>query len=216
MGDDDWVVGSIREGTCVVVTDGSYMEVLYPEISSAAVVLEYCHGRGRICCSFAKASRGACSYRWELCGLLAIHLILLVVNETDPGLRGSVHIYSDCLLALNKINSLPSSRIPTSWAHSNILKTIMLNCEKLSFNVHYSHVKAHQDDSAKFAELSRPSQLNCMMDYQAKESSVGPTANGVAKALTAALRGGKRIHWRGKDHHRWNERATLSGAQMPC
>jgi hypothetical protein len=134
-GNDDWVVGLIREGTCVAVTDGSYMEDLYPEISSAAVVLECCHGRGRICCSFAKASRGTCSYRGELCGLLAIHLILLAVNKTDPGLRGLVHIYSDCLSALDKINSLPLSRIPTCWAHSDILKTIMLNCEKLSFDV---------------------------------------------------------------------------------
>jgi len=169
-GEDDWVVGSIREGTCVAVTDGSYMADLYPEISSAAVILECSQGKGRICCSFAEASRGACSYRGELCGLLAIHLLLLAVNKTNPGLRGSVHIHSDCLSALDKINSLPSSRIPTSWAHSDILKTIMLNCEKLSFNVHYSHVKAHQDDSVNFAELSRPSQLNCMMDYQAKKA----------------------------------------------
>ncbi len=36
--------------------------------------------------------------------------------------------------------------------------------------MHYSHVKAHQNDLANVAELSRPAQLNCMMDYQAKKA----------------------------------------------
>ncbi len=117
-----------------------------------------------------ETSRGGCRYRGELCGLLAIHLILWVVNEINLELKGSVHIFSDCLSALDKINSLVSARIPTSWAHLDILKIIMLNCERLSFDVHYSHVKAHQDDSANFTELSRPAQLNCMMDYQTKKA----------------------------------------------
>jgi hypothetical protein len=75
-GDDDWIAKSIREGTCVAVADGSYIEDLYPEISSAAMVLECRQWRGRLSCSLVETSRGACSYRVELCGLLAIHLIL--------------------------------------------------------------------------------------------------------------------------------------------
>jgi hypothetical protein len=37
------------------------------------------------------------------------------------------------------------------------------------FGVYYSHVKAHQDDTAAFDKLSRKSQLNCICDHLAKQ-----------------------------------------------
>jgi hypothetical protein len=52
--------------------------------------------------------------------------------------------------------------------HSNILKTILINCRDLSFNTHYSHIKAHQDDQQSFQNLSRKAQLNCICDHAAK------------------------------------------------
>jgi hypothetical protein len=93
-GEDDWLATAIAEGTCIAVTDGSYVKDLYPSINSAVVVLECTRGRGRVWCSFPEASRAACSYRGELIGLMAIHLILLAINEVNPGLEGSVHIYT--------------------------------------------------------------------------------------------------------------------------
>ena len=38
----------------------------------------------------------------------------------------------------------------------------------LSFDVAYSHVKAHQDDHKLFADLIRQAQLNCIADWLAK------------------------------------------------
>ncbi len=102
----------------------------------------------------------ACSYRGELVGLTAIHLLLLAVNETHPLLQGSDHIYSDCLGALEKVKNLPPSRILANWAHSEVLKNILVNCQKLSFDCLYSHVKAHQDNASNYVSLLRPSQLN--------------------------------------------------------
>jgi hypothetical protein len=29
-GDDNWIAEAIQDGTCIVVTDGSYMKTLYP------------------------------------------------------------------------------------------------------------------------------------------------------------------------------------------
>jgi hypothetical protein len=75
---------------------------LYTSLNSAAVVIECTKGRGRLWCSFPEASLAACSYRGELLGLMAIHLLLLAINEANPTLSGSVHIYSDCLGALHK------------------------------------------------------------------------------------------------------------------
>jgi len=110
----------------------------------------------------------ACAYRGELLGLLAIHLILLSTHKTCPNLTGSVHIYSDCLGALNQVKNLPPDRIPTNCKHSDILKIIMINCNSLEFSRIYSHVAAHQDDNTSFDKLSRPSQLNCACDFAAK------------------------------------------------
>ncbi len=31
-GDDNWISDSIRQGTCIAVTDGSYMKSLHPDI----------------------------------------------------------------------------------------------------------------------------------------------------------------------------------------
>jgi hypothetical protein len=52
---------------------------------------------------------------------MGIHLILLAINEVNPGLGGSVHIYSDCLGALDKIKNLPPLRVPAGLAHSDVL-----------------------------------------------------------------------------------------------
>ena len=154
----------------MVVTDGSYMRDLYPQIHSAALVLKCTKGRGRVWCSFPEPSQVACSYRGELMGLMAIHLILLAINKVNPGLEGGVHIFSDCLGALEKVKNLSPSKIPSSLAHSDILKNILVNCSNLSFGQFYSHVRAHQDDKEDYQDLSRPSQLNVNMDYNAKQT----------------------------------------------
>ena len=169
-GDDNWISASIRQGTCIAVTDGSYMRSLYPDIHSAAFVLECTSGTGRIWGSFPEPSRCACSYRGELVGLMAIHLILLATNEVNVGLQGRVQIYSDCLGALDKVKNLPPARIPTGSAHSDVLKNILVNCSDISFDRYYSHVSAHQDDHKTFTTLTREAQLNCSMDYLAKKA----------------------------------------------
>jgi hypothetical protein len=169
VGEEDWLLMAIAEGTCIAMTDGMYMKDLYPNINLAAVVLECSWGRGRIWCSFPEVSRVACSYRGELVGLMAIHLILLAINEVNPGLTGSVHIYSDCLGALEKVKNLPPSRVPSSLAHSDVLKNILVNYSNLFFEWLYSHVLAHQDNKVDYRNLSRPLQLNINMDYNSKQ-----------------------------------------------
>jgi hypothetical protein len=103
--------------------------------------------------SFVKHMKDACSYRGELLGLMAVHLILLAVNKCNPGLPGSAQIFFDCLGALNKIENLPPYCIPTRCSHSDTLKNIMVHCSELSFCCLYSHMKAHQDDSIQYGDL---------------------------------------------------------------
>jgi hypothetical protein len=123
IGKDGWIASSIQDGLCIAVTDGSYMKHLFCTIHSTALVLECQKGRGRPWCSFPEASTTVCSYRGEMVGLMAIHLLLLAVNETHPSLQGSTHLYSDCLGVLEKVGNLPPERIPANWTHSDVLKT---------------------------------------------------------------------------------------------
>ena len=73
---------------------------------------------------------------------MMIHLLLLSMNKIHPTLKGKVEIVSDCLGALNRVSYLPPYQIPSRCRHSNILKTILVNCRDVSFATHYLHIKA--------------------------------------------------------------------------
>jgi hypothetical protein len=138
-----WVDKSILEGTLVDVTDGSYIRELFPNLCSAAFGLECSKDRGRVVGLFSETLIVANAYCGELLGLMAIHLILLIVNKIHPTLVGSVERVSDCLGALKRVTYLPPYQIPPQCHHSDILKTILVNCRDLTFTTYYSHIKAH-------------------------------------------------------------------------
>ena len=89
VGDPGWLESSIKERTCIAVTDSSYMKLMYPNICSAAFIFECTRGRGRIIGYFAEHSPDAGSYIGELLGLMAIHLILKGVHEFNQNVGGS-------------------------------------------------------------------------------------------------------------------------------
>jgi hypothetical protein len=111
-GGDYWIHQAIAKGTLVAVTYGLYMRELYPNICSAAFVLECSKGQGCIYGAFSGVTKVANAYRGELLGLMANHLILLSINKLNCQLLGSVEIMSDCLGALKRVTFLPSHRIP--------------------------------------------------------------------------------------------------------
>jgi hypothetical protein len=169
MGGETWIHDSIADSLLVAVTDGSYIREIYPNLCSTAFIMECSKGQGRIVGSFLEALLVANAYRGELLGLMAIHLILLSVNKLHSDLLGSVEIVSDCLGALKRMTYLPPYRIPSRCRHSNILKTILVHCQKLSFTTYYLHIKAHQDNNKTFVQLIRKAQLNCIYDHVAKQ-----------------------------------------------
>ena len=88
---------AIKDRTCLAVTDGTYMKEIYPDLCSAAFVLECSKGRGNIFGSFPEQLVAAGAYQGEILGLMAIHLILLAVNKVSPTLQGRVQIYYYCM-----------------------------------------------------------------------------------------------------------------------
>jgi hypothetical protein len=101
-------------------------------------------------------------------GLMAVHLLLLAVITMSLGMGGQVNIYSNCLGALGQVAKLPPYRIPTQCRHSDILKTILVNCGGLSFHREYIHFEAHQDNRTQWEDLTRAAQLNAMCNAGAK------------------------------------------------
>ena len=124
IGDDNWLLMAIREGTVIAVTDGSYIKEMYPNMCSCTFILECNKGRGRIFGAFPEQSGKVCMYQGELLDLMAIHLILLAANKVDAKLTGLVQIFSDCLGALGQVTSLPESQLPSGCSHSDVLKTL--------------------------------------------------------------------------------------------
>jgi len=167
-GSFEFLLEAIAAGSLDCVADGSFIKEKYPDLCSAAFILECSQGRGRVIGKFSEQTIAACAYRGELLGLLAIHLILLALNKLSPEIQGSVHIYSDCLGALRSVQQLPPHRIPSGCRHSDILKNILVNCRDLRFTMYYLHIKAHQDDQTSFKNLCRKAQLNCICDHAAK------------------------------------------------
>jgi hypothetical protein len=168
IGQMDWLRESIEAGTVLALADGSYIKELFTDASSCAFGLECQEGRGRILGRIIEGSKDSCAYCGELLGLLAIHLILLAINKVHPRLTGKVRIASDCLGALGRSVELPKDRLPSGIKHSDILKVLALHCQDFSFDCIYEHVEAHQNDQDDYQSLSRPAQLNCCMDLDAK------------------------------------------------
>ena len=130
----------------------------------------YCSkGRGKKIGSFPEQSVAAGAYRGDLLGLMEIHLILLEVNKVITNLQGRAQIYSDFIGTLVTVATIPTNWIICQCKHSDILKNIMVNFQNLTFACSYSHVKAHQDGDMAYQYLSRPSQLNCIMDDHTKK-----------------------------------------------
>jgi hypothetical protein len=115
-GENGWLRTVIQETTLIAITNGLYMQDLYPNMNSCAFILECTQGRGCLTGAFSKQTIAACFYGGDLLGLMAIHLILLSVNRFDPKLTGSVHIYLACLGALNTTQNLPPHWIPSNAA----------------------------------------------------------------------------------------------------
>jgi hypothetical protein len=113
-----WLADAIVDNSLTAMMDGSYMKDTYPHLNSAAFVFECTKSKGRLWGSFVEHSPDAGSYRGELSGLMAIHLILKAINEVNTYLRGPVHILSDCLGAPQKIEDLP----PTGYLPSAVIR----------------------------------------------------------------------------------------------
>jgi hypothetical protein len=148
------------------ITGGCHGQILHTTDISTIMLA---HSRGQLIGLFKEASKATNAYRGELLGLMAIHLILVSMNQVHKFICGNIQVVSNCLGALQRVTYLPPYRIPSHCKHSNILKNILVNCQDLTFSVHFSHIMVHQDNITAFNKLIRKMQLNCICNHLAKQ-----------------------------------------------
>ena len=138
---------------------------------SDAFIFECANSNGILIVSLPETTVSANTYRGKLLGLMAIYLISRGVDEMTPSLGGLVTIISDYLGEIGRVEHLPPHCIPSRCKHSDILKNILVNCSDLTSQQVFEHVDAHQDDRGSYESLTRPEQLNCLMDGKLKQNS---------------------------------------------
>ena len=71
VGNDNWLEEAIEAGTCIAVTGGLYIKEWYPNVCSAAFILECSKGREWIVGSLPEQTMAACAHCGNLLGLMA-------------------------------------------------------------------------------------------------------------------------------------------------
>ena len=165
----DWVVSALSEGTAIWVTDGSYNRETAPHVSGAGWVL-YCTATGkRLYGNFYEFSEAAGSYRGELLGLLAIHVLAAAFESFYDIHIGKVKICCDNKGALYK-SAEQRRRIPTGASQADIKRVLRNVKGVLRGTLQYEWVPSHQDRYKLWNQLPIEQQLNCMCDTLAKKA----------------------------------------------
>jgi hypothetical protein len=143
-------------------------------------------------------------------GLFAIHLIL--------DLDGQVALYSDCLGALGNVANVPDTRLPARTKHADILKIIMVHCQAFPFDIIYRHIRAHQDKAKRYCDLIWQAQLNCQVDYIAKNVLWGLEVRRASSSSTGDASAGSSgcVCREGKDYFWARGDVALLGCKVGC
>lgn len=116
---------ALREGTAVLVTDGSYNWKVRADMDAAGWLL-FCRRRRKILlkCSFYEVCNNAGSYRGELLGLASLHVFLYAMEQYY-----GFQVPSKCIIACDNLGALNKSKqkrkkVPSGAKHADILRVL--------------------------------------------------------------------------------------------
>jgi hypothetical protein len=160
------IIQDIKNGAVWLVSDGSYHPTL--QYGTAAWILEGLTTNikliGRVITPGQAADLSA--YRCKLSGILvAITFINTLTSYHE--FHSEITIQCDCVSGLEKAFSHKPPTLKDSC--QDLLKAIQLELKNPFVTWKWKHIKGHQDDTVSFAQLDRPSQLNVMVDFIAKD-----------------------------------------------
>ena len=162
-----WVLQAIRNGSGIWCTDGSYNRPIAPHVSGAGWVFYCTVQRKKLQGSFYEFSPSAGSYRGELLGLLAIHILMAALEEYFQLDGHTAKICCDNQGALFKSSEL-RRRIPTGASQADIKRVLRNVKHKIKSTFTYEWVQSHQDRYKFWHQLTIEQQLNCHCDSTAK------------------------------------------------
>ncbi len=167
--DVEWIVDAIQRGSLYCVTDGSYIKELAPDVCGSAWVLFCAETNKWINGEFAEQSPGADSYRGEQLGMLAIHLLLLAIEEHYATALRDARIFCDNKGSIQTF-SKDYRRVKSTARNNDVLRVLRTIQQKTKLTHKLSHVSGHQDDHTRYDTLSLEAKLNVDCDIRAKRA----------------------------------------------
>ena len=162
-----WLDKALREGTAILICDGSYQPKLSTTSGAAAWTIECTQTKQRIISVLPSTTIEANAYRSELIGLYASLAFVLAITDLYNIKEGSLLAGCDNETGLY-LSSLINDRVSPKQKHSDVLRAIRHVRRKLKIDITFKHISAHQDDTMMYHDLDRPSQLNVDCDLLAK------------------------------------------------
>ena len=171
QGDDPgWMVEAILNESLYIVTDGSHIPNLAKDICGAAFIFYCAVTKNWLRGEFAEESESADSYRGEQLGMLAIHIILLTLEEHCEGMEASSNLFCDNKGTIQTF-SKNYQRVPSNAKNSDVLRVLRRIQSMSKLRHKLKHVKGHQDDILRnIHSLDLEAHLNIDCDRRAKRA----------------------------------------------
>jgi hypothetical protein len=163
------LINGLRHNTSVLVSDGSF----HPDfnVRSAAFVWAADDNHTDVCVGriITPGELGIhCSHRSELSGLLSGILYITDICKTHNILNGHITIGCDGLGAISACSEFYEV-VSSNRKHFDLLRAIATAIDKSPLTWNFKHVKAHQDETKAFHDLSFLEKLNVYADDYAKQ-----------------------------------------------
>ena len=148
-----WIVDSLRNGSLILATDGSYDRKKAIDLCGVGWMI-FCTNTGfRVTGTFWERSIAASSYRDELLGLCALHLFAQAIAEFYKVVGWSALLCCDNKRAL-EASSHHKRRIRPSAKCADILRSLKAVKPLLNGTFRYAHVYGHMDRMLKWEQLT--------------------------------------------------------------
>ena len=182
-----WLVEAAIKGTAIWTADGSYDRKRAPEVSGVGWIVCDPVSKKTLRGNFYERSSTASSYRGELLGLLALHILALAIAEYHKIEQVSGIVRCDNEGALNQ-SQVDRKRVRAGAKQSDILRALRSVKASGVLKFRYEWIRSHQDKTKLWRQLSLAAQLNVRCDEYAKAAvrrSLG--ANSASRGMDEML-----------------------------
>ena len=159
-GSESKLAESLRTGTAVAVSDGSYSEEL--GIGTASWVISTIDKVNMITAGAYSPGAASCqsSYQSEILGLLGILEELYIRCKTWQITSGKCRIFCDGISALYRVEEATTLNTSIRFKCVDLLSACAQLKSLIPIQLEFVHVKGHQDATTSSDNLSIPAQLN--------------------------------------------------------